>query len=59
MSGQSEQIFDKLNQNKTYSADQRLWTITLIAFCGFMRFSKVSRLRHSDVVFSSTYVKEN
>ena len=57
MSGQSEQIFDKLNQNKTNLADQRLLIITLIAFCGFMRFSVVSRLRRSDLVFSSTYVK--
>ena len=57
MSGQSKQIFDKLNQNKTSLANQRLLTITLIAFCGFMRFSEVSRLRRSDLVFSSTYVK--
>ena len=35
MSGQSEQMFDKLNQNKTNLADQRLLTITLIAFCDF------------------------
>ena len=54
---QSEQIFDKLNQNKTNPADQRLLTITLIAFFGFMKFSEVSRLRRSDLVFSSTYVK--
>ena len=54
MFGQSEQIFDKLNQNKTNLADQCLLTIT---FCGFMRFSEVSRLRRSDLVFSSTYVK--
>ena len=54
MFGQSEQIFDKLNQNKTNLADQRLLTIT---FCGFMRFSEVSRLRRSDLVFSSTYIK--
>ena len=54
MFGKSEQIFDKLNQNKTNLADQRLLTIT---FCGFMRFSEVSRLRRSDLVFSSTYVK--
>ena len=54
MSRQSEEIFDKLNQNKTNIADQRLLTIT---FCGFMRFSEVSRLRRSDLVFSSTYVK--
>ena len=40
MSGQSEQIFDKLNQNKTNLADQHLLTITLIAFCGFMRSVK-------------------
>ena len=32
MPGQSEQIFDKLNQNKTNLADQRLLKITLIAF---------------------------
>ena len=57
MFGQSEQIFDKLNQNKTNLADQRLLTITLIAFFGFMKFSEVSRLRRSDLVFSSTYVK--
>ena len=57
MSGQSEQMFDKLNQNKTNLADQRLLTITLIAFCGFVRFSEVSRLRRSDLVFSSTYAK--
>ena len=57
MSGQSEQIFDKLNQKKTSLANQRLLTITLIVFCGFMRFSEVSRLRRSDLVFSSTYVK--
>ena len=54
MSRQSEEIFDKLNQNKTNLADQHLLTIT---FCGFMRFSEVSRLRRSDLVFSSTYVK--
>ena len=53
MSGQTKQIFDKLNQNKTNLADQRPLTITLIAFCGFMRFSEVSRLRRSDLVFSS------
>ena len=57
MSGQSEQMFDKLNQSKTNLADQRLWTISLIAFFGFMKFSEVSRLRRSDLVFSSTYVK--
>ena len=47
----------KLNQNKTNLADQRLLTIVSIAFCGFMRFSEVSRLRRSDFIFSSTYVK--
>ena len=57
MFGKSEQIFDKLNQNKTNLADQRLLTITLIAFFGFMKFSEVSRLCRSDLVFSSTYVK--
>ena len=57
MFGQSEQMFDKLNQNKTNLADQRLLTITLITFFGFLKFSEVSRLRHSDLVFSSTYVK--
>ena len=57
MFGQSEQIFDKLNQNKTNLADQRLLAITLIAFFGFMKFSEVSRLRRSDLIFSSTYVK--
>ena len=57
MSGQSEQMFDKLNQNKINLADQPLLTITLIAFSGFMRFSKVSRLRPSDLVFNSSYVK--
>ena len=56
-SGLSEQMFDKLNQNKTNLVDQRLLTITLIAFFGFMKFSEVSRLRRSDLVFSSTYVK--
>ena len=50
-------MFDKLNQNKTNLAGQRLLTITLIAFFGFMKFSEVSRLRRSDLVFSSTYVK--
>ena len=57
MFGQSEQIFHKLNQNKTNLADQRLLAITLIAFFGFMKFSEVSRLRRSDLIFSSTYVK--
>ena len=55
--GQSEQIFDKLNQNKTNLVDQRQLTITLIAFFGFIKLSGVSRLRRSDLVFSSTYVK--
>ena len=50
-------IFVKLNQNRTNLVDQRLLTIILIAFCGFMRFSEVSRLRRSDFIFSSTYVK--
>ena len=54
---QSEQIFDKLNQNKTNPADQRLLTITLIAFFGFMKLSEVSRFRRSEMVFRSTYVK--
>ena len=53
----SEQMFDKLNQNKTNLADQHLLTITLIAISGFVKFSEVSRLRCSDLVFSSTYVK--
>ena len=57
MSGQSKQMFDKLNQSKTNLADQRLLTIRLIAFFGFMKFSEVSRLRRSDLVFSSIYVK--
>ena len=57
MSGQSEQIFDKLNQNKINLAGQRLLTTNLIAFCGFIRFSEVSRLRRSDLAFSCTYVK--
>ena len=35
MFGQSEQIFDKLNQNKTNLADQHLLTITLITFFWF------------------------
>ena len=50
-------MFDKLNQNKTNLADQRLLTITLIAFFGFMKFSEVPRLRRSDLDFSNTYVK--
>ena len=50
-------MFDKLNQNKTNLADQRLLTITLITFFGFLKFSEVLRLRRSDLVFSSTYVK--
>ena len=53
----TNKIFVKLNQNKTNLADQRLLTIILIGFCGFMRFSEVSRLRRSDFIFSSTYVK--
>ena len=57
MSGQSKQMFDKLNQNKTSLAHQCLLTITLITFFGFMRFSEVSRPRRSDLFFSSTYVK--
>ena len=57
MFGQSEQMFDKLNQNKINLADQRLLTTTSIAFFGFMKFSEVWRLRRSDLVFSSTYVK--
>ena len=57
MFGQSEQMLDKLNQNKTNLADQRLLTITFIAFFGFMKFSEVSKFRRSDLVFSSTYVK--
>ena len=57
MFGQPEQMFDKLNQNKTNLADQRLLTITLTAFFGFMKFNEVSRLRRSDLLFSSTYVK--
>ena len=39
MFGQSEQMFDKLNQSKTNLADQRLLTITLIAFFDFMKFN--------------------
>ena len=54
---QSEKIFEKLNQNKPNLVDQCLLTITLIAFFGFMKFSEVSRLCRSDLVFSSTYVK--
>ena len=54
---QSEKIFEKLNQNKPNLVDQCLLTITLIAFFGFMKFSEVSRLRRSDLVFSSTYLK--
>ena len=50
-------MFDKLNQNKTNLADQRLSTMTLTTFFGFMKFNEVSRLRRSDLVFSSTYVK--
>ena len=41
----------KLNQNKTNLAD------ILIAFCGFMRFSGVSRFRRSSFVFSIHNVK--
>ena len=50
-------IFVKLNPNKNNLADQRLLTIVLFVFCGFMRFSEVSRLRCSNFNFSSTYVK--
>ena len=45
MFGQSEQMFDKRNQNKTNSVDQRLLTITLRAFFGFMKFIKTSSFR--------------
>ena len=54
---QSEKIFEKLNQNKPNLVDQCLLTITLIASFRFMKFSEVSRLCRSDLVFSSTYVK--
>ena len=49
MFGQSEQMFDKLNQNKTNLADHRLLTITFfiriikLEFFGFMKFNEVSR----------------
>ena len=48
---------DELNQNKINLADQRLLTVTLIAFFGFMKLSEVSRFCRSDLVSSSTYVK--
>ena len=51
MFGQSEQMFDKLNQIKTNLADQRLLTITLTVFFGFMKFNEVSRLCLSDLAF--------
>ena len=58
-------VFVKLNQNKTNLAYQRLLTIILIALCGFMKFSEVSRLRRSDFVlvaltsrFSSRKVRQ-
>ena len=57
MFGQSEQMFDTRDQNKTHLADQRLLTITLTAFFGFMKFNEESRLRRSNLVFSSIYVK--
>ena len=50
-------IFEKLNQNKINLADQRLLTIILIAFYGFMRFSEVSRLRRLNFIFSGTCIK--
>ena len=56
MFGQSEQIFDKLNQNKTNLADQCLLTITLIAFCGFMRSVKNQDFDVQICFFSSTYI---
>ena len=49
--------FIKLNQSKSNLADHRLLTTILVAFCGFMRFSKQSRLSRSDFIFNSTYVK--
>ena len=49
--------FVKLNQSKSNLADHRLLTTILVAFCGFMRFSKQSRLSCSDFIFNSTYVK--
>ena len=57
MSRQSEQMFDKLIQNKTNLADQCPMTVTLIAFFGFMKFSAESRPRRSDLIPSSTYTK--
>ena len=54
---QSEQISDKLNQNKTNLPDQRLLAITLIAIFSFIKFIEVSRFCHSDLVFRSPDVK--
>ena len=54
---QSEQMFDKLIQNKINLAGQSPITITLIAFFGFMKFSEESKLRRSDLIPSSTYIK--
>ena len=51
MSGQSEQIFDKLNQNKTNLADQ-----CLLTFCGFMRSVKNQDFDVQICFFSSTYI---
>ena len=50
-------IWKNFLRSWTNLADQRLLTIILFAFCSFMRFSEGSRLRRSDFIFSSTYVK--
>ena len=51
------EIYKLLRIDKNNLADQRLITIILTAFYGFMRFSEVANIRRSDIIFKDTFVK--
>ena len=52
-----KQIDDHLSVNQSSLENLRFLNICLIAFTGFMRFSKVTSIKGYDITFTETYMK--
>lgn len=54
-----QQLFEIFigNKEKMTLTSSRTFTMIILGFCGFLRFSELSNLRTCDIVFCSSYIK--
>ena len=54
---QLKQVYEEIGKDKCSLIDLRTFTMMILSFVGFLRYSEASYFRRSDIVFENTYMR--